>query len=142
MAMIQVVLGKRGSGKSKRLIDLANEALKTEHGLVVFVDDDKNNMYDLRHEVRLVDASEFALGEYRSASWFYGLMGGMLAINFDISLVFVDAFMKLVNCTDPNLLEPLFNQMESLSNEHNVNFVLGVSGDPDTLPEFITRYAV
>jgi energy-coupling factor transporter ATP-binding protein EcfA2 len=142
MAMIQVVLGKRGSGKSKRLIDLANEALKTEHGLVVFVDDDKNNMYDLRHEVRLVDASEFALGEYRSASWFYGLMGGMLAINFDISLVFVDAFMKLVNCTDPNLLEPLFNQMESLSKEHNVNFVLGVSGDPDTLPEFITRYAV
>ena len=74
--MIQVVLGKRGSGKSKRLIDLANEALKTEHGLVVFVDDDKNNMYDLRHEVRLVDASEFALGEYRSASWFYGLLGG------------------------------------------------------------------
>ncbi len=70
--MIQVVLGKRGSGKSKRLIDLANEALKTEHGLVVFVDDDKNNMYDLRHEVRLVDASEFALGEYRSASWFTG----------------------------------------------------------------------
>lgn len=44
--MIQVVLGKRGSGKSKRLIDLANEALKTEQGLVVFVDDDKNNMYD------------------------------------------------------------------------------------------------
>ena len=142
MAMIQVVLGKRGSGKSKRLIDLANEALKTEHGLVVFVDDDKNNMYDLRHEVRLVDASEFALGEYRSASWFYGLLGGMLAINFDISLVFVDAFMKLVNCTDPNLLEPLFNQMESLSREHNVNFVLGVSGDPEALPEFITRYAV
>ena len=66
----------------------------------------------------------------------------MLAINFDISLVFVDAFMKLVNCTDPNLLEPLFNQMESLSREHNVNFVLGVSGDPEALPEFITRYAV
>ena len=66
----------------------------------------------------------------------------MLAINFDISLVFVDAFMKLVNCTDPKLLEPLFNQMESLSRDHNVNFVLGVSGDPDTLPEFITRYAV
>lgn len=140
--MIQVVLGKIGSGKSKRLIDLANEALKTEHGLVVFVDDDKNNMYDLRHEVRLVDASEFALGEYRSASWFYGLLGGMLAINFDISLVFVDAFMKLVNNTDPNLLEPLFQQMESLSKEHNVNFVLGVSGDPELLPEFITRYAI
>ena len=140
--MIQVVLGKIGSGKSKRLIDLANEALKTEHGLVVFVDDDKNNMYDLRHEFRLVDASEFAMGEYRSASWFYGLLGGMLAINFDISLVVVDAFMKLVNNTDPKLLEPLFQQMEALSKAHNVNFVLGVSGDPELLPEFITRYAI
>jgi energy-coupling factor transporter ATP-binding protein EcfA2 len=142
MAMIQVVLGKRGSGKSKRLIDLANEAHKTEHGLVVFVDDDKNNMYDLRHEVRLVDAGEFALGEYRSASWFYGLLGGMIASNFDISLIIVDAFMKLVNNTDPFLLEPLFKQMEGLSRDHNVKFVLGVSGDPEALPEFITRHAI
>ncbi|MEF9895955.1 MAG: hypothetical protein RR452_06265 [Clostridia bacterium] len=140
--MIQVVLGKKGSGKTKRLIDLANDALKSEHGVIVFVDDDARYMYDLRHEVRFVNAGEFALGEHRSADWFYGLLGGMLAANFDISLVFVDAFAKLINNTDWNELEDLFRRLEALSAQHKADLVLSVSGDPETLPEFITRYAV
>ena len=57
--MIQVIAGNKGSGKTKRLIDIANDALKSEHGLVVFVDDDKRYMYDLRHEIRFVDAGEY-----------------------------------------------------------------------------------
>ena len=94
--MIQVILGDKGSGKTKRLIDLANEALKSEHGVVVYVDDDKRYMYDLRHEIRFVNAGEFALDEHRSADWFYGLLGGMLAVNFDISS-YVDSFGRLIN---------------------------------------------
>lgn len=140
--MIQVILGKKGTGKTKRLIDLANDALKVEHGDILFIDDDKRYMYDLRHEIRFVDASEFALGEHRSQDWFYGLLGGMLAVNFDITLVFVDAFLKLVNNTDYNNLELLFEKLETLSQDHNVNFVISVSGDPAQLPEFITRYAI
>lgn len=140
--MIQVILGKKGSGKTKRLIDLANEALKVEHGVILFVDDDARYMYDLRHEIRFVNAGEFALGEHRSADWFYGLLAGMLAVNFDITLVFVDAFAKLINNTDWNRTEDLFKRLESLCTEHNVNLVLSVSGDPAALPEFITRYAV
>ena len=57
--MIQVILGSKGSGKTKRLIDITNDALKVEHGNVVFIDDDKRYMYDLRHEIRFVDASEY-----------------------------------------------------------------------------------
>ena len=140
--MIQVVLGKKGSGKTKRLIDLANEALKSEHGIIVFVDDDKRYMYDLRHEIRFVNAGEFALGEHRSADWFYGLLGGMLSVNYDISLIYIDAFGKLVNNTDWNKLEDLFRRLESLCAQHNVSLVLSVSGDPAELPEFITRCAV
>ena len=140
--MIQVVLGKKGSGKTKRLIDLANDALKTEHGVIVFVDDDKRYMYDLRHQVRFVNAGEFALGEHRSADWFYGLLGGMLAVNFDIARIYVDAFARLINNTDWNELETLFKKLEEMSAQHNCDLVLSVSADPETLPEFITRYAV
>lgn len=139
--MIQVILGKKGSGKTKRLIDMANDSLKVEHGVVVFIDDDKRYMYDLRHEMRFVDASEFALGEHRSADWFYGLLGGMLSVNFDITLIYVDAFMKLVNA-QPDEMEVLFEKLEKLSEDHNANFVLSVSGDPEQMPEYITRYAV
>ncbi len=140
--MIQVVLGKKGSGKTKRLIDLANEALKTEHGVIVFVDDDARYMYDLRHEIRFVNAGEFALGEHRSADWFYGLLGGMLAVNFDISLIYVDAFAKLINNTDWSKLEDLFKRLDAMSTQHKCDLVLSVSGDPEALPEFITRYSV
>ena len=140
--MIQVVLGKKGSGKTKRLIDLANDALKSEHGVIVFMDDDKRYMYDLRHEIRFVNAGEFALGEHRSADWFYGLLGGMMSVNYDISLVFVDAFGKLVNNSDWHQLGDLFARLESLCAQHNVNLVISVSGDPEELPEFITRFAV
>lgn len=140
--MIQVILGKKGSGKTKRLIDLANDSLKSEHGVIVFVDDDKRYMYDLRHEIRFVNAGEFALGEHRSADWFYGLLGGMLAVNFDISLIFVDAFARLINNTDWNQLGDLFDRLEKLSSHHNCDLVLSVSANPEVLPEFITRYAM
>lgn len=140
--MIQVVMGKKGTGKTKRLIDLANDALKTEHGTIVFIDDDKRYMYDLRHEIRFVNAGDYALGEHRSRDWFYGLLGGMLAINYDISVVYVDAFMRLINNTDYSELEPLFEKLEAMSKEHKTDLIISVSGDPQELPEFITRYAI
>ena len=55
--MIQIISGVKGSGKTKRLLDQTNDALKVEHGDIVFIDDDKRYMYDLRHEIRFVDAS-------------------------------------------------------------------------------------
>ena len=140
--MIQVILGKKGSGKTKRLIDLANDALKQEHGDIVFVDDDKRYMYDLRHEIRFVDASEFALGEHRSVDWFIGLLGGMLSINFDISVIYVDAFMRLTGVRDQGEFEPLFERLERLSKQHGANFVISISGDPEDLPRFLANYQI
>ena len=92
--MIQVIYGKKGSGKTKRLLDMANDALKVEHGDIVFVDDDKRYMYDLRHEIRFVDASEYSV---KSADMFLGFLSGMLSQNFDVTAIFIDAFMKMVN---------------------------------------------
>lgn len=139
--MIYVLFGKKGSGKTKRLIDMANEAVKEDHGQVVFIDDDKRYMYDLRHQVRFVDASEYTLGAHRSRDWFFGMLGGMLSVNFDITVIYVDAFLKLVN-SDFDQLESLFEKLEALGKEHKVNFVLSVSGDAQELPAFITRYAI
>ena len=136
--MIQVILGKRGSGKTKRLIDLANDALKVEHGYIVFIDDDKRYMYDLRHEIRFVDASEYNVD---NEDRFFGMIAGMMSVNFDITLIFVDAFLKIVGKRAEEL-EWLFQKLDELSEAHHVNFVISVSGDPAEIPEFITRYAI
>ena len=136
--MIQAILGKKGSGKTKRIIDMANDALKTEHGAVVFIDDDDRYMYDLRHEVRFVNATEYKI---KSSDMFLGFLCGMLAQNFDITMIFVDAFVRLVkdNLSD---MESFFERLDVLSAEHKVDFILSVSGDPEGMPAFVTKYSV
>ena len=136
--MIQVILGKKGSGKTKPLIDMTNDSLKVEHGNVIFVDDDTRYMYDLRHQIRFVDASEYTI---TSADMFFGFICGMLSMNFDITAIFVDAFTRLIK-TDLNETEEFFKRLEKLSESRNINFVISVSGDPAEMPEFITRYAI
>lgn len=141
--MIQIILGSKGSGKTKRLIDLVNESLKSEHGDIIFIDDDKRYMYDLRHEIRFVDASEYPVGHKCTTKEMLGFMCGMLAANFDVTLVAMDAFMKLVRTPldDPDM-ETFFQALEGLSEAHHCNFLISVSAPAEEVPEFIRKYAI
>ena len=136
--MIQVIHGKKGSGKTKRILDQANDAIKEHKGDVIFIDDDNRYMYDLRHEVRFVNASEYGCD---SPEMFLGFLCGMLAQNFDISVIFVDAFLKLVK-TEVENTEKFFARLDRLSEQHNVQFVLSVSCDDTVAPEFIKKYFI
>ena len=141
--MIQVILGDKGSGKTKRLIDLANEALKQEHGNIIFVDDDKRYMYDLRHEIRFVDAGEYASAYKCTAKEFLAFLCGMLSADFDLSLIAVDAFKKIVRTDfDSEEMKDFFAQLEVLSETHHCNFVLSISASSDEVPEYVSRYAL
>ncbi len=141
--MIQVILGGKGSGKTKLLLDMTNNALKAEHGNgnIIFIDDDKRYMYDLRHEIRFVDASDYAAASKCTADAFLAFISGMLAADFDVTLIAIDAFKKLVvNPLDE--LEGFFTELDKLSTRHNCNFVLSISAPEEEVPEFIKKYAV
>ena len=141
--MIQIIVGDKGSGKTKRLIDLVNESLKNEHGDIIFVDDDKRYMYDLRHEIRFVDASEYPVGHKCTANEMLSFMCGMLSANFDISLIAMDAFVKLVRTPlDAPEMEDFFKKLESLSEAHHCKFLISVSAPANTVPEFIQKYVI
>ena len=141
--MIQIILGDKGSGKTKRLIDLVNESLKNEHGDIIFIDDDKRYMYDLRHEIRFVDASEYPVGHKCTANEMLSFMCGMLSANFDISLIAMDAFVKLVRTPlDAPEMEDFFKKLESLSEAHHCKFLISVSAPANTVPEFIQKYVI
>ena len=141
--LIQIILGDKGSGKTKRLIDLVNESLKNEHGDIIFIDDDKRYMYDLRHEIRFVDASEYPVGHKCQASEMLGFICGMLSANFDLSLIAMDAFMKLVRTPldDPEM-KAFFEKLEILSEAHHCNFLISVSAQAESVPEYIRKYAI
>ncbi len=141
--MIQVILGDKGSGKTKRLIDLTNEALKQERGNIIFIDDDKRYMYDLHRDIRFVDASEYPSGYHCSAHEFLGFLCGMLSSNYDLTLIAVDAFKKLVRTDlDSDDMRDFFAQLEKLSERHGCSFVFSISCKPEDVPEFIRKYAL
>ena len=143
IGLIQIILGDKGTGKTKRLIDLANESLKNEHGDIIFIDDDKRYMYDLRHEIRFVDASEYPVGKKSTANEMLGFICGMLSVNFDITLIVMDAFMKLVRTPldDPEM-KAFFEKLEALSEAHHCNFLISVSAAADSVPEYIQKYVI
>ena len=136
--MIKIISGVKGSGKTKRLLDQTN---KVEHGDIVFIDDDKRYMYDLRHEIRFVDASAYPIARGCSPDAFLAFISGMLAVNYDITLISIDAFLKLVHIDDPAELTPFFKALEKLSEEHSCNFLVSVSMEQEKLPQELHAYA-
>ena len=141
--MIQVILGDKGSGKTKRLIDLTNEALKQERGNIIFIDDDKRYMYDLHRDIRFVDASEYPSGYKCNAQEFLGFLCGMLSSNYDLTLIAVDAFKKLVKTElDSDEMRNFFAQLEKLSERHQCDFIFSIGVVKEEVPEFIVKYAL
>lgn len=136
--MIRIISGKKGSGKTKRIIDMTNQAVKEAKSDVIFIDDDNRYMFDISHKVRFINAGEYGV---INAEMFFGFLCGMLAQNFDVGLIFIDAFLKLVK-SDLNDMAWFFERMEVLCQKHNVDFVLSVSEDPDKLPEFVKGYLI
>ena len=133
--MIQVIAGKKGSGKTKRILDMANKAAQESRHDVVFIDDDNRYMFDLRHEVRFINASEYDIA---NDQMFMGMLCGIVAQNFDLGLICIDAFKKLIK-NELNTTEWFFQRLEAISQKHDVNFALSISADENELPEFIKK---
>ena len=130
--MIQIIAGKKGSGKTKKLIAQTNEAVNIKHGSILFIDDDKDYMYDVRRQVRFVDASEYAV---KGPEKFYGFICGLAAQDFDLDTIFVDAFLRIVDAKMDEL-EGFFTELVKVLDTHKIDLVLSVSEDPENLPEY------
>ena len=139
--MIQIISGTKGSGKSKQLIDIANEALTKESGVVVFIDDDKRYMFDLKPSVRFVDAHDYKSVSGYSAETFLAFVSGMLAANFDITLVCIDGLLKIANATLEDIA-PVFAQLNAISEAHSCNFVVAMNAEKAELPENLQQYCI
>ena len=134
--MIQVIYGAKGTGKTKQIVEQANQFAKTAKGVVVYIDRSNHRLHDLHRNVRLVDASHYDLRSQRDILSF---IKGMLAANFDIEQVYVDGVTRLLDCNVSELRE-LYAGLEVISAEHNVNFVITASGAKEELPDFIAKH--
>ncbi len=136
--MITLILGRKGSGKTKRLIDMCNAATAESKGSVVFIEKDTNLTYDISRQARLAVAEDYKIAGYDA---FYGFIAGMCASNYDITDVFVDSTIK-IGGDDREELANFIERLGELSKKADTNVVLSISADKDDIPERIAEFAV
>lgn len=134
--MIHVIYGEKGSGKTKQIVALANETAKTAKGVTVYIDRTNHRMHDLNRDVRLVDVSHYGIV---SQCELLSFIKGMIAANFDIEKVFIDGVTRLLDCNVSELLT-LYEGLEQIDSEHNVDFVITASCTKENLPDFIVKH--
>jgi ABC-type phosphonate transport system ATPase subunit len=131
--MVTLILGKKGSGKTKKLMDLCNQAVQNSKGNVVFIEKDNTLTYDVSHQVRLVSAADYGICGFESL---YGFVAGMCAGNYDITDIFVDSTLK-IGGTDMAELDAFVEKISKL----NIRTVMSVSADKEEIPAHIAQIA-
>lgn len=134
--MIKVVYGPKGMGKTRILVDEANKLAEHGKGSVVFIDDNKQLIFDLKHKIRFVDLSEFPP---MGSAGFFGFICGMISQDYDIEGIFIDRlnFLTKVNATE---LELFFKNLNTINENHNISFFITMNGLSEEMPEFLKQY--
>lgn len=137
--MVELLIGKKGTGKTKALIEKVNNALTVAKGNVVFISNDTNrNIFDVKSKARMVDTSEF---EIKSYDEFLGFISGIISRDFDITNIFVDGIFKIVGSDNLDGFESFLNRLETMSQNFEITFVISVSIDAETAPDYIKKLA-
>lgn len=133
--MIKIITGPKGSGKTKVLVDMINDAAATSSGSVICIEKGMNLTFNISHKVRLVVTEDYSISGY---DMFYGFFAGVLAGNYDITDVFVDGIIK-IGGKNYDELGKLLDALNAITGE-NINLVVTVSENNEALPESVTKY--
>ncbi len=129
--MVQLIVGNKGKGKTKHLLDKVNTSIKEIPGNIVYLDKSTKHMYELNNKVRLVDVSEYMI---ESAEEFIGFVCGIISQDHDLQQMYFDSFLKIA-CLEGKDLLGVIEKLEKMSDRYHVDFILSVSMDESELPE-------
>ena len=135
--MVQIIMGLKGSGKTKRLVELVREAVNEDSGDVVCIEKERKLTFDIPYQARLIEAGSYDVGSYE---FLKGLICGVHAGNYDITHFFIDNFYKLVNDQSPDALEHFLVWLDKFSEAEKISFVISVSADPSTVSEKVRSF--
>jgi len=129
--MVKFIVGEKGTGKSKKLVALANQTAKTTEGNLVFIDDNKVPALTLHHSIRLVVTSGYNITNHME---FLGFLCGILSQNSDIVEVYVDGLTNIVGSIGEQDLINFANKLQTVSKENNVNFIITINKAREVFP--------
>jgi hypothetical protein len=131
--MVQLIVGKKGKGKSKHILDKVNTEVKNVLGSIVYLDKSTKHMYELNNKVRLIDVSQCMIDNNDE---FIGFVGGIISQDHDLQQMYFDSFLKIAHLENSDIT-PTIQKLEKFSDAFNVDFILSVSMDESELPESV-----
>ena len=134
--MLHLIYGAKGSGKTGRIIDVANDMVGKSDGEVVFLTDTDKYTFKLHYNIRLVNVKEYFIETPGSLG---GFIGGIMAANADVSHIYIDGIHRMTNMHFDEM-EDFFEELDKIGKAHNVELVLTISSDE--LPEYMRKYEV
>ena len=129
--MVQLIVGRKGKGKTKSLLDKVNSEVKNVSGNIVYLDKSTEHMFELNNRIRLICVPEYGID---NTDQFLGFVSGILSQDHDLQQIYFDSFLKISLIGDGDLL-PALNKLQALSDKFHVDFILSVSRDEHELPE-------
>ena len=134
--MIKLIVGAKGSGKTKTLIDMINNATKTTSGNIVVIEKSMKLTTEINHAARLLDVDEYKIN---GADMLYGFVAGVSAGNYDITELFIDGILKILD-HDMDAAAKLLDAVDKITG--SIETVITISADPAALPEAMKKYTV
>ena len=124
--MVRLIMGEKGTGKTKKLIELINASAAEENGNVVCIEAKSTMTFDIHYHVRLISADEYQITTYEGLR---GFVSGLYAGNYDITHMFIDSLCRVVPCEGGPEVEEFLDWLNSFSEKNNIKFTVTISAD-------------
>lgn len=128
--MVQLIVGKKGKGKTKQLLDKVNTEVKDVQGNVVYLDKSTKHMFELNNKIRLINVADYLI---TNSDEFVGFICGIISQDHDLQQMYFDSFLRIA-CLEDADITPVINKLDKISEQFHVDFVLSVSADEVDLP--------
>lgn len=129
--MVQLIVGNKGKGKTKHLLDKVNTEVKNVSGNIVYLDKSTKHMYELNNKVRLINVTDYMI---TNSDEFVGFICGIISQDHDLQQMYLDSFLKIA-CLEDADIDATINKLEAVSENFKVDFVISISRDEADLPE-------
>ena len=131
--MVQLIVGNKGKGKTKCLLDKVNSEIKSALGSIVYLDKSTKHMYELNNKIRLIAVPDFMI---ENADEFVGFISGIISQDHDLQQMYLDSFLKIA-CLEGQDISLTVERLTKLGEKFNIDFVMSVSMDASELPESV-----
>jgi len=130
-AMVEIIAGEKGKGKTKYLLEKANHAVEHSNGNIVYLDKNTKHMYELKNQIRLINVKDYSI---ENCDEFIGFIGGIISQDHDLEELYLDSFLTIANIKENQLIHTI-DRLQYISERYHVNMVLSISMNKEDLPE-------